>query len=311
VQCHDHERQARHWRQEEPALLRGKAHVNALKQLDDRRSASFARAVGLADPYALNGSCVRCHATVYRGDANAGVSCESCHGAAGSYLEPHQVKGSYARAVALGLRDLRGKPAAIARVCVDCHVVADPRLLAAGHPSGASFDAGAGLAKLVHWTARYDGPAVSAAARALAAPRLARAASAPTPSPLPAGGTPAGAPWDWDKVTPLPADYVPEGSPSLAEERPRLTEPAVVRASPPAEAGPASAPAPTRPPAAEVARRRGQAALVLERLLRSGARPAGLSAPARPAEFAGPDGELLRLQDEVLFLALETLRKPR
>ena len=34
-----------------------------------------------------------------------------------------------------------------------------------------------------------------------------------------------------------------------------------------------------------------------------------IPAPAPPAEFAGPDGELLRLQDEALALALMALRK--
>ena len=36
----------------------------------------------------------------------------------------------------------------------------------------------------------------------------------------------------------------------------------------------------------------------------------GAAAPTRPIEFAGPDGELLRLQDEAMALALEALRRP-
>ena len=48
-------------------------------------------------------SCVTCHSTVFRNDAGAGVSCESCHGPASAYNDPHQTKGSYAKAVSLGL----------------------------------------------------------------------------------------------------------------------------------------------------------------------------------------------------------------
>ncbi len=73
----------------------------------------------------------------------------------------------------------------------------------------------------------------------------------------------------------------------------------------------APAPAETsRSRAAEVAELRGKGAALLERLLRAGGRTPGLQAPARPLEFAGPDGELLHLQDEALVLALEALRRP-
>ena len=66
----------------------------------------------------------------------------------------------------------------------------------------------------------------------------------------------------------------------------------------------------SRPRAADVAQLRGKGAALLERLLRAGGRTPGLQAPARPLEFAGPDGELLHLQDEALVLALEALRRP-
>ena len=73
--------------------------------------------------------------------------------------------------------------------------------------------------------------------------------------------------------------------------------------APPADTGP-------RPKAAQVAELRGRAATLLEQLLRAGARTPTAPAPTRPVEFKGPDGELLRLQDEVLALALEALRRP-
>jgi hypothetical protein len=380
--CHDHDRQAAKWQREEPALLKDKAHYNTRKQLDAPKSASYAKAIGLADPYDLKGSCVACHATVFRGDANAGVSCESCHGAASGYLELHQVKGSYAKSVAAGLRDLKGKTAVVAKTCVACHFTPDKRLAAAGHPTGANFDAGASLRKLVHWTTTYDFAQVTAAGKAALGPGARAAAAAPAPpaappaagAARPAGGTtapasrpaapPPGAeataplaatgnaaaappaapaappaPWDWDQpVRPLPADYVPTApaaeppaapaadAPAPAVRTPRVRRPAPPPAAPSlAEdlplatadaAAPLTAPAAPTPAAvstsatARVAAARGLAASALGRALRQGTRAPNLPAPARPREFKGPDGELLRLQDEALALALEALRRP-
>ena len=148
--CHDHDRQSAKWQKEEPAQYKDKAHYNTRKQLDGAKAGTYAKAIGLADPYDVKGSCVTCHATVFRGDANAGVSCESCHGPASGYLEPHQVKGAYAKAVSTGLRDLKSKPPAIAKACVACHLTTDKRLIAAGHPSDAEFDVDESLKKIVH-----------------------------------------------------------------------------------------------------------------------------------------------------------------
>jgi hypothetical protein len=335
VQCHDHDRQAAKWQKEEPLAFKGKAHFSTLKQLDGAKAAGFARAVGLADPYALSGSCVKCHATVFRGDANAGVSCESCHGAASAWNELHQQKGSYVKAVAAGMRELRDKPAAIARVCVECHVLTDRRLAAAGHPTGEAFDAGVSLQKLVHWTRSYEFAQVSALARAAGAGR-APAAAPPTAAPASAARAGAGqpaaapasaavAPWDWSQpVRPLPQDYVPDAvAPSAPKATPApparvattvplsIAEDVPVASAPPVAATPAATePTRLRPRAAEIAELRGQAAVLLERLLRAGARSPGAAAPSRPIEFAGPDGELLRLQDEAIALALEALRRP-
>jgi hypothetical protein len=79
---------------------------------------------------------------------------------------------------------------------------------------------------------------------------------------------------------------------------------AAVESASPAPAGP-------RPPAADAAALRGEAVQVLEKLLRSGARTPSAAAPAKPAEYSGPDGEMWRLQDEVIALALEALRRPK
>jgi hypothetical protein len=58
-----------------------------------------------------------------------------------------------------------------------------------------------------------------------------------------------------------------------------------------------------------VAGLRGEGVAALEKLLRSGTRAPDLAAPKTPDEFQGPDAELLRLQDEVMALALQALRK--
>jgi hypothetical protein len=358
--CHDHDRQATRWQREEPALYKDKAHYNTRKQLEAPKSAAYAKAIGLADPYDVKGACVTCHSTVFRGDASAGVSCESCHGPATAYLEPHQVKGSYAKAVSLGLRDLRSKPPAIAKACVACHLTTDKRLVAAGHPSGADFDVGAGLGKIVHWATTYDFAAVTAAGKAAMGPAAragaavgtgtaaatgkggsaaASLAGSSTSVPArPSGGGAASAPWDWNQpIRALPDDYVPdaaEGPPPAASGRPSVsvtTRPArpAPRAAPSlaedlpvtpamvATEAPALASPPPPPPAngprsvtARVAEARGGAALALARALRQGARAPALPPATTPREFKGTDGELLRLQDEALALALEALRRP-
>jgi len=101
--------------------------------------------------------------------------------------------------------------------------------------------------------------------------------------------------------------------PSLAEETP-LAEAApgaaVVAPAATSAASPA-APAGPRPPAADAAALRGEALQAIEKLLRAGARTPKAPDPLKPAEYSGPDSELLRLQDEVLALALEALRRPQ
>jgi len=370
--CHDHDRQTAKWQKEEPLQYKDKAHYNTRKQLDGAKAGTYAKAIGIADPYDVKGSCVTCHATVFRGDANAGVSCESCHGPASGYLEPHQVKGSYAKAVSTGLRDLKSKPPAIAKACVACHLTTDKRLIAAGHPSGAEFDVGAGLKKVVHWATTYDFAAVTAAGKAAMGPAGARAAAAPPPPPgggappapggaaapvkaggrapaaVPAAPSAASAPWDWNApIRALPEDYVPEPAEAAAPAASGAAAPAggtaapvaprPARPAPPARVAPAPSlaedlpvapaivateaaalvpPPPAPPPAgprsatARVAEARGGAALVLARVLRGGAKVPALPPATPPREFKGPDGELLRLQDEAIALALEALRRP-
>ncbi len=263
----------------EPASLRTKAHFNSLKVLEAPEAARFARALGLSDGYEPRGACVGCHASSVRGEPTAGVSCESCHGAASDYLDQHQVAGSYRRALSAGMRELRGRPQAIARLCVECHSVTDSRLRSAGHPSGAEFEAGSALGKLVHWSAAYDLAEIG---------RLARAAIGP-PSPRLQRGTSPPLPWEWDSFRPLPADY--------ATRKPE-----------PTRAGPSPPTRRVRPPSARAAEIRGEAILILESLLRRKTAPSTtVPPPAGFLEYEGPDGELHHIQDEALALAVEAL----
>ncbi len=108
-----------------------------------------------------------------------------------------------------------------------------------------------------------------------------------------------------------PAPRRPRAQPavplSLAEETPlpRNLTPTLVPAAVPTPAAPAP-----RTKAAEIAEVRGKGAVLLDRLLRGGARVKDAPPPSRPLEFKGVDSELLRLQDEALALALEALRRP-
>ncbi|MEP6995139.1 MAG: multiheme c-type cytochrome, partial [Acidobacteriota bacterium] len=141
--CHDHEKQG--------AWSAKDTHAKALQQLEDKKAAGYAKAIGLADPYDLKGTCVSCHATIFNGDANSGVSCESCHGPGSDYVQPHQEKGAYAKALTLGMFDTRGNLPVWAKMCVDCHLLKDAKLIAAGDTSGADFDVGTSSQKIMHW----------------------------------------------------------------------------------------------------------------------------------------------------------------
>jgi hypothetical protein len=321
VGCHDHDRQATKWNKEEPAAFKGKAHFLTLKQLETPQSAQWAKAVGLADVYDLKGSCVRCHATVYKGDASAGVSCESCHGPSSKYNDIHQKPGAYPESVKAGLKDLKEKPDTIAKLCVECHILRDPKLVAAGHPAGKDFDAGVSLQKLVHWKRTYDYAKITAAAKAAGgsipvgttagkvSPPPTTGPKPPVPSATPrpsTGGADAGGDWTAD-VKPLPDTYGTGPDVPATPAPPPTMPPPPSTLSPPASPAP---PPPPRPAAAEAVALRGESVTLLEKLLRAGKRTPNANPPANPSEYSGPDGELLRLQDEVIALALEALRRP-
>jgi hypothetical protein len=156
------------------------------------------------------------------------------------------------------------------------------------------------------------------------------AASTPAARAPAAGGS--ADPWDWDQpVAALPADYGPDAKPEATAapaKRPRRDPvprplafdsplpPPVPGASDGGPLTPAVAPAESvdaasaaTPAPATAGDARSRALALLERALRSGTRAPNLPPPQRPREFGGPDGELLRIQDEVMALALEALRR--
>ncbi len=328
------------WSREEPRQFGGRAHFNAHKQLADPKAKPFAAAIGLSDPAAPAGRCVACHATVMRNRVRSGVSCESCHGAASGWLELHAQQpyaASYEKSLPAGMTDLHLNDVGIAKLCVDCHVTPEAALARAGHPDGAGFDAGSELSRIAHWTgaftpdgsehASYDYARISGAAQPVAArARSARPAPAQARPAAPAAAaprtiqqgrpaTPAPPPWNWDEPMPrLPDDYPsdsggagtpPRAAPSIAEDLPLARD--IVPTTEPAEPpGLLAMP----PAAAQLAQLRGRGAALLTALLASAEPAPSLPPSAPPSEFRGPDGELLHLQDVIIYLALETLRRP-
>jgi hypothetical protein len=342
-------------------------HDKSLAQVDAPAAARYAAATGgnAKDP-----RCLKCHAPTPLALGLASVSCETCHGPGKAYKAPHQEPAFYNQPDRKGLKDLYKNAAAVASLCVTCHVLGaeDKAIAAAGHPVGADFDAGKKLVKMAHWPSNDTDPPVSGGARARAydasfygqvaaagAPavksRSAAAgggkpsAAAAAPAPAPATG-PAAAPAKGGRPSaPSPAraaapaaggddEYLPLGeeefrTPSkpaaearaaasafLPPPRPRPLArsplpdpPSGAFEPPPAPAAPASV-----APPAKAARAPGdphlEAARMLARLLRE-KKTFELPPPAPPAEFRGPDGELLCIEDEILALALEALRSPK
>lgn len=125
---------------------------------------AVARLYGISPSDMLRGNqvCMDCHGTIRTGresrEVSDGVSCENCHGAAGDYLEHHQegdkalgaARPGYVAALQLGMTELRNLENR-ARTCSGCHLVTEPRLISAGHPTGESFDYVGGMLAIKHW----------------------------------------------------------------------------------------------------------------------------------------------------------------
>jgi hypothetical protein len=120
-------------------------HQTALPQLDDPKKAkAYAAPVG---GNTRDARCLACHTASRVGAVGDAVGCESCHDPGGAYLKPHQ------KAVFAGLKPIYNDPSAIARLCVECHVLSpkDKDFADAGHPTGRDFAVGPKLQKMKHW----------------------------------------------------------------------------------------------------------------------------------------------------------------
>jgi hypothetical protein len=117
-------------------------HTKAFTILLDARSQRIAEGVG-AGPAETSARCTVCHSPFQSVAPNRlgpevhpdeGVSCESCHGAAGGWLRGHTRKDwTYNTRVGAGMRDLRSLYVR-ANACAACHQYLEPALLKAGHP---------------------------------------------------------------------------------------------------------------------------------------------------------------------------------
>ena len=338
--CHDH-KDEKEWSEKRDGDGKGKQHLNALNQLSDAKADVYAKAIGVADVYDPKSTCVACHATVVRGSADFGISCESCHGAGKDYLKPHQEKGAYQASLALGLKDTLKKPEAWVKECVSCHVLGDnpgdAALIKAGHSSGADFDLGMKFQPVSsHWTSKYTANQIAAlgnplrnalarkgAASPAAVPAAAASAPAPVASPPPAPAATAPVPTPAAPPTPTAVPAPTPATPAATAPAATAARSAATRAAAPPPL-PALPPAPPPPPASVIATvvdapasptpaslvgaLQGRIAQLLSDLLSRGVRtPVPLTVPATKTPYRGADAELLRLQEEVIALALEAL----
>jgi hypothetical protein len=117
-------------------------HSRAFVILTTARSARMAETLHLGDA-TKSARCTVCHSPFQTlpaetlaatAHSNEGVSCESCHGAADTWIRAHtRPDFTYKNRLAVGMRDLRGLYAR-ANACVSCHENIEPAILAAGHP---------------------------------------------------------------------------------------------------------------------------------------------------------------------------------
>jgi hypothetical protein len=140
------------WSQRDP-------HSKSFATLVTARSERIAESLNITNA-AKNARCTVCHApfsTVPPDlaanilDPAEGVSCETCHGMAKTWLRSHTRKDfSHADKVATGMRDLRSAYDR-ANACVACHQNVDADILAAGHPELIFELDGQSVSEIKHW----------------------------------------------------------------------------------------------------------------------------------------------------------------
>jgi hypothetical protein len=135
-------------------------HAKAYAVLINSRSARIAETLGISEAQS-SARCTVCHSPLQSvaptrlassAHPDEGVSCESCHGAAGGWLRGHtRTDWNYNMRVAAGIRDLRNIYVR-ANTCVACHQNLAPELLKAGHPDLFFELDGQSVSEPKHWS---------------------------------------------------------------------------------------------------------------------------------------------------------------
>ena len=139
--------------------LRQDFHTRSYAILTDARSARIAETLGLGAAQ-QSSRCTVCHSPFQSlaparlmptAHPDEGVSCESCHSAAESWLRGHTRKDwNYSMRVTAGMRDLRSFYVR-ANTCVACHQNLDSDIIKAGHPELTFELDGQSVAEPKHW----------------------------------------------------------------------------------------------------------------------------------------------------------------
>jgi hypothetical protein len=134
-------------------------HTKAFPVLLNARSARIAEGLGITEAQ-TSARCTVCHSPLQSVAASRlaatarpdeGVSCESCHGAAGGWLRGHtRTDWTYNIRVSAGMRDLRSLYVR-ANACVACHQNVPADVLKAGHPELFFELDGQSVAEPKHW----------------------------------------------------------------------------------------------------------------------------------------------------------------
>ena len=134
-------------------------HTKAYAVLLNSRSERIAESLGIGGAQS-SARCTVCHSPLqsvapsrltHSAQPDEGVSCETCHGAAGGWLRGHtRPDWTYNTRVAAGMRDLRNLYVR-ANACVACHQNLPPELLQAGHPDLFFELDGQSVAEPKHW----------------------------------------------------------------------------------------------------------------------------------------------------------------
>jgi hypothetical protein len=134
-------------------------HTKAYAVLLNARSERIAEGLGIAAAPS-SARCTVCHSPFQSvapsrlqptARPDEGVSCETCHGAAGGWLRGHtRTDWNYNTRLTAGMRDLRNLYVR-ANACVACHQNLGPDLLKAGHPDLFFELDGQSVAEPKHW----------------------------------------------------------------------------------------------------------------------------------------------------------------